>query len=409
MNNYYHRNTCRLCGSSKLELALPLGKSPLCDAYLKEPKEQEFYDLDLVLCQECNFVQINTIVNPEIIYRDYIYVTTSSSGLNKHFEQYTNDVRAFFKSKIPSLTIDIGSNDGTLLNHFKNHGYSVLGIEPSIKTAEDATRNGIQTLPDFFNSTLAKYITSEHGKAELITVNNLFANIDDMDEFINGIDLVLADEGVLVIESSYLLDMINNMVFDFIYHEHLSYFSILPLIRFFKRFELKLVHIQEVGTKGGSMRYYWARDNSDWKETPSVKRLMQREQQANIGIETFNLFQQKIVSIRQELDAFIEQSNGKKIVGYGASATSTTLMSYYDMNKYLSYLVDDNPGKINTYSPGFHIPVYASEKLSIDKPDIIIILAWRFRDKIIKKLSTLDSTIIIPLPHFEILNNSSDG
>jgi len=405
MNNYYERTTCRLCNSKNLQLVLPLAKSPLCDVYLKEIKEQEFYDLNLYLCKECNFVQINTIVNPEIIYRDYIYVTTSSSGLESHFKQYAYDVNQFFTSKTPSLTIDIGSNDGTLLNYFKQYGYNVLGIEPSVKTAEDAKKNGIQTISEFFDSTLAKNISADHGKAELITINNLFANIDDLEGFIQAIDILLADEGILVIESSYLPDMINNMVFDFIYHEHLSYFSLLPLIGFFQKLGLELVCLHEVATKGGSMRYYWARENSEWKKNLSVDKFITREQQLNIGVETFALFQKKIETIRQELHSFLDQSKGKTMVGYGASATSTTLISYLGLDKYLTYLVDDNPGKINTYSPGYHIPVYASEKLSIDKPDVILILAWRFREKIICKISPLDSTVVIPLPHFEILNH----
>ena len=233
MSNSYTKKKCRLCESKDIKVVLPLQDSPLCDAYLELPKKQEFYNLKLCLCNECNFVQIDTVVDPEDIYRDYIYVTTSSPGLLKHFKTYAFEVCSFLKLDEQNLTVDIGSNDGTLLSFFKNQGHNVLGIEPSIKAASSANESGIKTIPEFFDKDLANLVVDQYGKASLITINNLFANIDNLKDFVKSIDILLDDNGVLVIESSYLLNMIDNMVFDFIYHEHLSYFSILPLVRFF--------------------------------------------------------------------------------------------------------------------------------------------------------------------------------
>ena len=400
MNDSYIRQSCRLCDSKDIEVALPLKKSPLCDAYLEQPKKQEFYNLNLCLCNECGFIQIDTVVNPETIYKDYIYVTTSSSGLQKHFKEYALEVCSFLKLDNSNLTVDIGSNDGTLLGFFKQRGHNVLGIEPSVKAANSANENGIETLSEFFDIDLANTITGQYGKASLITINNLFANVDNLKEFVEGINVLLDSNGVLVIESSYLLDMIVNMVFDFIYHEHLSYFSIIPLVRFFKQFDMQLIHVHKVGTKGGSLRYYWARNNSKWSPSLNVEELSLREVKAGINTETFKDFENRIEAVRFQLLEFLEKHKEDKIVGYGASATSTTLISHFELHKYFSYLVDDNVDKINTYSPGYHIPVYSSKKLINDKPDVIVILAWRFKDEIIKKIENISTCAIIPLPHF---------
>ena len=243
MDDNYIKKECRLCKSDVLNTVLPLADSPLCDAYITEKKVQKYYPLKLSQCGDCGFVQIDCVVDPEIIYRDYIYVTTSSSGLKNHFKSYADDVFGYLKLPSKSLVVDVGSNEGTLLSFFQQKNCNVLGIEPSIKTAKNATEKGIETLPEFFNLDLSKEIVERYGNASLITINNLFANIDDLHNFAQGLESLLADDGVLVIESSYLLDMVNNMVFDFIYHEHLSYFSIIPLVSFFRKLGIKLVKV----------------------------------------------------------------------------------------------------------------------------------------------------------------------
>ena len=401
MSDSYIRKSCRLCDSNNIKVVLPLQKSPLCDAYLELPKKQKFYNLNLCLCNECGFSQIDTVIDPEIIYRDYIYVTTSSPGLQAHFEKYALEVCNFLNLDKSKLTVDIGSNDGTLLKVFQKFNHNVLGIEPSVKAASSANENGIETLSEFFDIGLANAIVDQYGKASLITINNLFANVDNLNEFVEGINVLLDSNGVLVIESSYLLDMIDNMVFDFIYHEHLSYFSILPLVRFFKQFDMQLIHVHEVGTKGGSLRYYWARNNSKWNPSLNVKELSLREAKAGINTEKFKDYEARIETVKFQLLEFLEKHKEDKIVGYGASATSTTLITHFELQKYFSYLVDDNVDKVNTYSPGYHIPVHNFDRLKNEQPDVIIILAWRFKETILKKLSFFKGIIIVPLPTFE--------
>ncbi len=401
MSDSYIRKSCRLCNSKNIEVVLPLQKSPLCDAYVEEPKKQKFYNLNLCLCSECGFSQIDTVIDPEIIYRDYIYVTTSSPGLQAHFEKYALEVCNFLNLDKSKLTVDIGGNDGTLLKVFQKFNHNVLGIEPSVKAASSANENGVETLSEFFDIELANTVVNQYGKATLITINNLFANIDNLKSFIEGIDILLDNQGVLVIESSYLLDMIDNMVFDTIYHEHLSYFSILPLVRFFKQFDMQLIHVHEVGTKGGSLRYYWARNNSKWSPSKEVEELTLREVKAEINLDKFKKYKGNINLVKSNITGFLDKHKEMKIIGYGASATSTTLITHFELQKYFSYLVDDNVDKVNTYSPGYHIPVHNFDRLKNEQPDVIVILAWRFKEVILKKLSFFKGIIIVPLPTFE--------
>ena len=409
MTDHYSRTACRLCTSKKLDLVLPLNQSPLCDAYITEPRRQDNYDLSVYLCRDCNFVQITTVVDPKIIYREYLYQTTSSSGLTNHFSNYANEVCESLKIDHSKLTVDIGSNDGTLLEFFRARNHRVLGIEPAAHIARDASLRGIETLPVFFDESEARKILFEYGSADLITINNLFANVDNLENFTRGLEILLSENGVLVIESSYLLEMIENMVFDFIYHEHLSYFSIFPLITFFKKFDLQLIRLQEVSTKGGSLRYFWARENSKWSVNSNVERLIERERKESIGIETFGKFWTRIEDAKSELNRFLQSVGDKKIVAYGASATSTTLIYQFELERYIYCIVDDNPSKHNLYSPGCHIPVLPSEVLYDQRPEYVLLLAWRYLKPIMDKHTAFvqeGGRFIVPLPEFQIIGRS---
>jgi len=399
------KELCRLCNSSNMEPALKLNKSPLCDAYLKRKKKQKFYDLNLCLCRDCKFAQIDTVVDPKTIYRDYIYITASSLGLVDHFKKYSKEVNKVLKFNKSKLVVDIGSSDGTLLSFFKKKKHKVLGVEPSYKAAAEAKKKGIKSFTNFFDIFLAKKILINYGGADLITINNLYANIDDLHNFTQGLNLLLSKNGVIVIESSYLKDMINNMIFDFIYHEHLSYFSILPLKSFFSKFGLKLIKIQKINTKGGSLRYYWARQESKWKVHQSVGQLERLEKKFNISKNTFRKFSRKITNNKKKIVKFLNKYKKLNIVGYGASATTTTLVSHFGIYKNIKYLIDDNPSKINTFSPGYHIPVYKLDRIKKESPDIIVIFAWRYKKPIIKKLRNIGfkNKIILPLPSFKVL------
>ena len=410
----FQRDTCRLCGGSVLENVLPLTPTALCDAYVSPEsvnEVQEIYPLDLFMCRDCGYVFLPYVIDPEIIYRDYIYVTTSSMGLADHFREYADEVLNRLNPPEKSLVIDLGSNDGTLLKFFKNRGMCVLGIEPAHEIAREATKAGVETIPDFFTSESADKIKNDYGLAAIITINNLYANIDDLDNVTEGVSKILAPDGVFIIESSYLGDMIQNMVFDFIYHEHLSYFSVKPLITLFRRFNMELIDIEHVPTKGGSLRYYMQLNGGPRPVSPSVAEMIAYEERIGIdSVEIFKAFADKINDRKSMLINKLEElkAQGKTIAGYGGSATTTTLVYHFGVGDMIDYIVDDNPAKQNTFSPGLHIPVLPSEVIYEKKPDYIIIFAWRYFDPIANKHRAYlkqGGHFIRPLPEFEIVGN----
>lgn len=407
----YKRETCRLCGGKNLEMVMPLTPTALCDAYVSKDRVdeiQEIYPLDLFMCIDCGYVYLPYVVDPGIIYRDYIYITTSSMGLSTHFKDYSEELLHQIKPKKNSLVIDLGSNDGTLLNFFRLKGMRVLGVEPADEIAKKATLCGIETLPEFFTIKLANKIRNDYGPATIITVNNLFANIDDLDEVAEGIRKLLAADGVLIIESSYLGDMLKNMVFDFIYHEHLSYFSVKPLIKFFHRFNMELFDIERVSTKGGSLRYYIQLSGGPRSISPSVAEMIEYEDRSGLNsIRTYKTYSKKIDSLKTQLVSKLLElkAHGKSIVGYGGSATTTTLLYHFGLSEMIDYIVDDNPAKQNTLSPGYHIPVLSSEVIYEQKPDYVLILAWRYAEPIMKKHQAYleqGGHFIVPLPKIEV-------
>jgi len=406
------RTTCRLCGSQNLDLVFQLAPSPIGDAYVTKDKladKQDTYPIDLFLCRECGLSQLLDIINPEVLYGDYIYLTGSSLGLREHFQEYANDV---IKNMIPSKKspiIDIGSNDGTLLSYFKKSGYKVLGIEPAHHIAERATLSGIETLPDFFSPNLAEKIVKDYGHATIVTANNVYANIDDLQTFTQGIRSLMAPDGVFVFESFYLADVIQNMVFDFIYHEHLSAFAIKPIQSFFSQMGMELINVKRIPTKGGSIRYFVKLKNGPRKIDLSVASMIEYEETLGLYTpKTFQVFSDKVDALKMQTYSLLRdiKIQGGKIAGYGSSITATTLIYHFGIGEFLEYLVDDNPDKQGRFSPGLHIPVYSPEKLYEKKPDYAVILAWRFAELIIEKHKAFieqGGKFIVPLPELKVI------
>ena len=404
---FYLSNKCFFCQSEELELVLPLAPSPICDQYLKQEKFQEIFPLDVFLCKECGLSQINSVVDPEYIYKDYIYVTASSSGLVNHFKKYANDVLNTLKKIDPLTILDIGSNEGALLGFFKAKGMSVLGVEPAEDIAQIANNSGYDTLAKYFDKETALLIKNKYGLFDIITINNLLANIDNVNDFIEAAKTVLSPNGVIIIESAYLGHMMKINMFDFIYHEHLSNISIIPLERLFNKCGMKLIDLQPVSSKGGSMRYYFSNNNSAIRETDQVDYYRNIEIKSQFNTKAaFDKLSSNIVRERNNLLTYLINNQNKKIVGYGASATSTTFLYHFGVGDYFDVLVDENTGKIGTYSPGLHLKVYGPEYLENNKVDVIVILAWRYADLIIEKHKNFKGEFIVPLPEFKIFKNS---
>jgi len=343
------RTTCRLCGSQDLGLVSQLAPSPIGDAYVTKDQlsiKQETYPIDLFLCRECGLSQLLDVIDPKILYGDYIYLTGSSPGLREHFHEYANDV---IKNMIPpkgSLIVDIGSNDGIFLSYFKKGGYKVLGIEPARHIAERAATAGIETIPEFFGLDVAEKIVKDYGYASIVTANNVYANIDDLNTFTQGIRSLMASDGVFVFESFYIADVIQNMVFDFIYHEHLTAFAVKPIQSFFSRSGMELISVKRIPTKGGSIRYYAQLKGGPRKIDASVNSMIEYEEAFGLyDSETFELFSGKVDALKVKTYDLLRdiRTQGGKIAGYGASITATTLIYHFGIGEFLEYFVDDNP------------------------------------------------------------------
>ena len=407
----HRRGTCRLCGGQHLELVLQLAPAPLVDAYVSAARLGEVqvtYPLDLFLCNDCSHVQLLDVIEPEVLYADYIYATSSSPGLVEHFQRYATEVLDRARAPEGALVVDIGSNDGTLLRFFQDRGMIILGVDPARDIAREATSSGIETLPSFFTYELAHNIRKERGPAAIITANNVFAHADDLGDMADGVAHLLAVDGVFTFEVSYLVDMLQNMVFDFIYHEHLCYHSVRPLQAFLYSHGMELIDIKRIPTKGGSVRGVAQLTTGSRQVSPSVGEITDLESRLAIHrAEPFRTFAAQIDALKIQLGSMLRDLNrkGKTIAGYGASATVTTLIYHFDLGDMLSFIVDDNPSRQNLFSPGHHIPVLSPDTIYERKPDYVLILAWRYSKPIIAKHQAfLDQGghFIVPLPKIEV-------
>ena len=417
--SYHKRTTCRLCESTNLSLALHYPPQPLADNYLRPPAviidpkfwgEDLIYPLDLYLCDDCGCAQLLDVVSGDEIYPSYTYETGSSPALVEHFGQYAIDIEARIKPPREGLIVDIGGSDGTLLNNFKLSDMRTLNVDPAPVAAN------VETIKEFFDPELGAIIRAQRGPASIITANNVYANIDDLRTFTEAVRNLLAPDGVFVIETFYLADFIDNMVFDFIYHEHLTEFALSPLIGFFQRLGMQIFDVQRVPTKGGSIRVYVQRDTGRRHVTPNVPALVEWEHLCGLGkLPIFENYADTIAERFGELWFYLNKLGKKTIAGYGASPTSTTLIYTLCLGLFLDYLVDDWPAKIGTYSPGLHLPVHSPQVLTDASrlfdtphaPDYCIILAWRYADQIMARNPGYRGTWIVPLPELRVIKGEA--
>jgi len=374
-------------------------------------KVQNEYPLELFFCNDCNLIQVAGVIEPEIIYGEYLYETSISLGLTEHFETYAENVLRRLRPADGALVIDIGSNDGSLLRCFQNRGMRVLGIEPAHEIARRVTESGIETIPHFFTAHLAREIRNEKGPATIVTANNVLANVDNLIDMTEGIRELLAPDGVFVFETGYLVDLIQNTVLDNIYHEHLCYFSVKPLEKFFNSLGLEFMEVERVPTKGGSIRGIIQLAGGPRRISPSVSGLISLETELGFDrMAPFRAFVSRTEAIKQQLSELLNGLNDqdKAIAGYGASVGLTTLIYYFDIGDIIKTLYDDNPIKHNLYSPGYHIPVLSSEIIYKQNPDYVLLLAWRYAKHIINKhREYLDQggQFILPFPIVETVGS----
>jgi SAM-dependent methyltransferase len=407
------RTTCRLCGSAALRRAFALTPTPPANAFVTADAidvVQPKFPLDVYFCDACGHVQLLDVVDPAVLFRDYVYVSGTSPAFVRHFEEYARDVAAFAGLQSGDLVVDIGSNDGTLLTPFKAAGYRVLGVDPATAIASAATAAGIETIPAFFTEALANDIRTDHGSAAVVAANNVFAHIDDLSGVLRGVRRLLAPNGVFVFEVSYLLDVIEDTLFDTIYHEHLCYHAVRPLLGFMAAHGMELVEALRVPTHGGSLRGIAQLKGGRHQIGPSVEAALAAEDAASLSkFETYVAFASKIDALGQALRSLLAnvKQAGHRIAGFGAPAKATTLMYHFGIGpEQIDFIVDDSPLKQGLYTPGLHVPVLDSSAIATRKPDYLLLLAWNFAAPIIarnQRFRDNGGKFIVPLPDLVVV------
>lgn len=408
------RPDCRLCGSTRLEQVLSLGCTPLANEFVpaeERGQPQDRFPLDVWLCRDCGHAQLRDVVDPERLFRNYVYVSSTSPVFVEHFRRYAQHMLELMRLSGGSTVVEIGSNDGVLLRFFREAGMRVLGIDPARAIAAEATRQGIQTIPEFFDAALARRLRQEGWEADLIAANNVFAHADDLHGIADGVAQLLKPDGLFVFEVSYLLDVVEKTLFDTIYHEHLCYHAVKPLVGFFDRHGLELVDAIRVESHGGSVRGIVKRKGSRWPRQHRVDELLALETAR--GLDRPEAYRRLAGTIQQRKEELVTllgrlKSAGSRIVGFGAPAKATTLMFAFGIGpETLECIIDESPWKQGRCSPGHHLPVVPPTVLydEANRPDYALILAWNFAESIIAKhraFRDAGGRFIIPLPRVEV-------
>jgi len=406
---------CRFCDNDLTITFIDLGSSPPSNSYLSKEKLNEreaFYPLKIFLCENCFLVQIDEYKKSSEIFSDeYVYFSSYSSSWLSHAKDYVDMVIERFGINQDWFIIEIASNDGYLLQNFQKANIPCLGIEPSLKTAAVAKEKKIDVIEDYFGTKLAKEMVSKDIKADLLIGNNVLAHVPDIKDFIRGLKILLNETGIITMEFTHLMQLVDKNLFDTIYHEHFSYLSLMTVKQIFEALRLELFDVEEIPTQGGSLRIYAKHKEDQTKSiSENVQNLMNKELQKKMDfVDYYQDFQSKANVVKKDLHKFlIEQNlNGKKVIGYGAAAKGNTLLNYCEIKADLiKFIVDISPYKQGKYMPGSHIPIVNEVEIRKFKPDYVLILPWNIKEEIIAQLDYVKKwgcKFVIPMPKVEVL------
>lgn len=406
---------CRFCKNHVTTEFADLINSPASNSYLTAEQLNEpevFYPLKVMVCEKCFLVQVDEYKKSSDIFNsEYAYFSSFSTSWLAHSKKYTDMMTVRFGYNDNSLVAEIASNDGYLLQYFKEKNIPVLGIEPTANTAAVAISKGIPSVVDFFGVRLAKQLVSEGKKADLLLGNNVLAHVPDIMDFVGGMPILLKENGVITMEFPHLYQLVLNNQFDTIYHEHFSYLSFTTVSKIFEANGLEMFDVEEVPTHGGSLRIF-AKHKSDTSKSISenVAAMLKKEKDAGmLDIKYYTNFQVKIEKIKIDLLEFLltQKKAGKKVAAYGAAAKGNTLLNFCGVKSdMISFVVDANPAKQNKFMPASHIPIVKEERIKADKPDYIIILPWNIKDEIVKQLDYVKEwgcKFVVPIPSLQVL------
>ena len=407
-----HIESCQICGAKDLKFVIDLGHQAPCDTLLTSEQlnlEEKTYPLRVFWCEDCCLAQIDYVVPPEaLFYAEYPYRSGITPTLVKNLRGLSSVVEEKFGFKPPSLVIDIGSSDGTLLSGFKDAGFQVLGVEPT-NIAKIANAAGINTVQNFFNEEQAHEIVEKYGNASVVTASNVFAHIARLGEMIRGVEHLLSENGLFVTESHYLLDILETVQYDSIYHEHLKFYSLKSLIRLFNYYDFTVVDVERIENYGGSIRVFAAKGKSR-PVSESVNSLLAEEERCGLyKFLKYEEFTERTIKAKHELQELSLQafSQQKRFVGVGCPGRSSTLLNYCNMDKQLMpYIAEQSTSlKLGLHLPGKHIPIVDEKVMFEEQPEYAVMLSWHYWEPIVKKLRDkgLKSKIVIPLPELKIL------
>jgi SAM-dependent methyltransferase len=403
---------CIVCGMRTVEQFLDLGCTALANKFLTRDEldsPEPTYPLRVGFCHTCGHVQLTETVPPRILFEDYLYVSSASDTLKAHLYELSDLLVKQYRPERDDLVVDIGCNDGTLLQGFKRHGVRTLGVDPAANLAALSSTNGINRYTGFFNSQTAAHIVKQWGQASIITATNTFPHIPELQDFVEGIHTALAPGGVFVIEMHYLVDLLEQGAFDTVYHEHVSYWALGPMVHLFENNGMQVVHAERVPLHHGQLRVCVQR-RGEGHIQPSVANILALERAKGIDrFATYRRFARQTQRIKQDVHATIVKlrEQGKRIAGYGAPAKGNTLLGFLDIGPdMVAYIADRSPLKQGLYTPGMHIPVVPPERLLADQPDYVILFAWNFVDEVLQQqveYRKRGGKFIVPVPAVTIL------
>jgi SAM-dependent methyltransferase len=404
---------CRFCSANLRRTFVDLGMSPLCETYPSPAdlnRGEVYYPLHVYVCEQCFLVQLEQYESPENIFSDYAYYSSYSDSWLKHSENYCDKMIARLGLSGQSFVVEVASNDGYLLQYFVQRNVPVLGIEPAANVAKVAVEKGIPTLMRFFGTALAEELALEGRCADLVLGNNVLAQVPDLNDFVEGLKILLKPHGVLTLEFPHLLRLIERNEFDTIYHEHFSYFSMLTTVRLLEAHGLKAFDVEELTTHGGSLRVYACRrEDLTHAIEPSVQKVIGDEERAGLASPAgYDRFARQVNQTKLALVDFLLTAarEGKSVAGYGAPGKSATLLHYCGIGKDLiEYTVDRSPYKQGRFLPGTHIPIYHPDRIRDTKPEYVVILPWNLKDEIMEQLQFIrewGGRFIVPIPKLSI-------
>lgn len=405
---------CRFCYVELKHTFIDLGMSPLSNSYLNEKQlnlMEAFFPLHAYVCEKCKLAQLEEFETPENIFKDYAYFSSYSESWLAHAKNYTEMMTERFSLSNESFVVEIASNDGYLLQYFKEKNIPVMGIEPAINVAEMAIKKGIDTKVVFFGIESAEKLSKEIKKANVIVANNVLAHVPNINDFVAGLKIFLADEGVITIEFPHLMELIDKQQFDTIYHEHFSYLSLTTVEKIFNSHGLKIIDVEQLSTHGGSLRVFVCHEGDSSKHfTQKISKIKKLEDKMGLNeLDVYLQFSDKIKKNKRLLLAFlIELKNeNKSIAAYGAPAKGNTLLNYCGIRTdFIDYTVDKSPHKQGLFLPGTHIPIYSPEHINETRPDYILILPWNLEEEIVNQLAYTKEwgcKLIIPIPDPRII------